>query len=222
MKNKVFIFALFLLFLPVKSYAFALTGSTYPIVEPSLLSQILRRARKIEEHPERTIKKLKKKVLHYKPDYYNNLSPAQKSYVFYHDPVYTLPVAIPKVKGGKVVGVLYPKGFKFHVLKYLPFDFPTIVIFDMRNKYQRRYAFDKYDKDVTALLFTTSGDLHDIIKTAKKFDKMVYTNINVLDRRFGVKNTVSVVTRSVSRPDDFKVRVIGIKYLRRYYLKTKK
>ena len=222
MRNKIFIFVLFLLFLPGKSYAFALTGSTYPIVEPSLLSQILRRAKKIEEHPGRIIKKLKKKVLHYKPDYYNNLRPAQKSYLFYHDPVYTLPFSIPKVKGGKVVGVLYPKGFKFPVLKYLPFDFPTVVIFDMRNKYERHYVFDKYDKDVTALLLTTSGDLHDIIKTAKKFDKMIYTNINVLDRRFGVKNTVSVVTRSVSRPDDFKVRVIGMKYLKRYYLKTKK
>ena len=222
MKNKVFIFALFLLLLPLKSYALALTGTTYPIVEPSLLSQILRRARKIEEHPERTIKKLKKKVLHYKPDYYNKLRPAQKSYVFYHDPIYTLPFSIPKVKGGKVVGILYPKGFRFHVLKYLPFDFPTVVIFDMQNKYERRYVYNKYDKVVTAVLLTTSGDLHDIIKTAKKFDKMIYTNVNVLDRRFGVKNTVSVVTRSLSRPDDFKVRVIGIKYLKRYYLKTKK
>ncbi|MHB1755828.1 MAG: hypothetical protein ACYCT6_10370 [bacterium] len=224
MRNKLLLIIFLLLFVPVKAYSFALTGSTYPIAEPNLLAQINNRAKKIEDHPKILKRKMKKILYDYTPSYYKKLRPAANSYTFYHDVVYKLPFPIPRVEDGKIVGVLYPKGFTFHVLKYLPFDFPTLVIFSMKNKYERFYVSRKYgyDKNPEAMLLTANGDLRSIIKMTKSIKKMVYTNINTLDRRFGVKNTISIVKRSIEHTDDVKVKVIGIKYLRQYYLKHKK
>ena len=211
-----------LLLLPVKVLAFSLNGTTYPIVEPSILAQIKAGARKIEAHPNRLRKMFKKKLMDYVPTH-AYLPPAGKSYVFYHDVIYKLPFPIPRVQNGKVVGVLYPKGFTFHVLRYLPLGFPTLVIFDMKNKYQRFYVEKKYgDDNPEAMLLTTAGNLKDILKMAKRIKKPVYANIGKLDERFGVKNTISIVKRSEIRVNDVKVKVIGINYLINYYKRKSK
>lgn len=211
-----------LLLLPSKVFAFALNGTTYPIIEPSILAQIKAGARKIEAHPNRLRKMFKKKLMDYVPTH-AYLPPARKSYIFYHDVIYKLPNSIPRVQNGHIVGILYPKGFTFHVLRYLPFDFPTLVIFDMKNKYQRFYVEKKYgDNNPEAMLLTTAGDLKDILKMAKRIKKPVYANIGKLDERFGVKNTISIVKRSFIRLDDVRVNVIGMNYLINYYEKNHK
>ena len=221
-KSNLLLIIAFVLLLPAKVFAFALNGETYPIIEPSILSQIQANARKIESHPNRLIKRFKKKLMDYVPTH-AYLPSARKSYVFYHDVIYKLPFSIPRVQNGKVVGILYPKGFTFHVLRYLPFDFPTLVIFDMKNKYQRFYVERKYgDDNPEAMLLTTTGDLKDILKMAKRIKKPVYANIGKLDERFGVKNTISIVKRSFIRLDDVKVKVIGINYLINYYKRKSK
>ncbi|MHB1702837.1 MAG: hypothetical protein ACYCS0_01275 [bacterium] len=209
-----------ILLLPFK--AFAMNGATYPIIEPDMLAQIQAGARKIESHPAKLRKMFKKKLYNYVPTH-TYLPVAGKSYTFYHDVIYKLSFSIPKVQGGKIVGTLYPKGFTFHVLRYLPFDFPTLVIFSMKNKYERFYVSRKYgyDKNPEAMLLTTSGNLKDILKMAKRIKKPVYANIGKLDERFGVKNTISIVKRSVIRLDDVKIKVIGMKYLINYYEKHK-
>jgi hypothetical protein len=205
--------------MPAKVYAFALNGETYPIIEPSILEQIQAGARKIEAHPNRLRKMFKKKLMNYIPTH-AYLPPARKSYIFYHDVIYKLPFSIPRVQNGKVVGVLYPKGFTFHVLRYLPFDFPTLVIFDMKNKYQRFYVEKKYRRhNPEAMLLTTAGDLKDILKMAKRIKKPIYANIGKLDERFGVKNTISIVKRSFIRLNDVRIDVIGMNYLINYYKK---
>ena len=211
-----------LLLLPSKVFAFALNGTTYPIIEPSILAQIKAGARKIEAHPNRLRKMFKKKLMDYVPTH-AYLPPARKSYIFYHDVIYKLPNSIPRVQNGHIVGILYPKGFTFHVLRYLPFDFPTLVIFDMKNKYQRFYVEKKYgDDNPEAMLLTTAGDLKDILKMSKHIKKPVYANIGKLDERFGVKNTISIVKRSFIRLDDVRVNVIGMNYLINYYEKNHK
>ena len=211
-----------LLLLPVKVLAFALNGTTYPIIEPSILAQIKAGAKRIESHPNRLRKMFKKKLMDYVPTH-AYLPPARKSYIFYHDVIYKLPNSIPRVQNGHIVGILYPKGFTFHVLRYLPFDFPTLVIFDMKNKYQRFYVEKKYgDDNPEAMLLTTAGDLKDILKMAKHIKKLVYANIGKLDERFGVKNTLSIVKRSFIRLDDARVNVIGMNYLINYYEKNHK
>ena len=214
--------AAIILLLPSKVLAFALNGSVYPIIEPSILAQIQAGAKKIEAHPNRLRKMFKKKLMDYVPTH-AYLPPARKSYIFYHDVIYKLPNSIPRVQNGHIVGILYPKGFTFHVLRYLPFDFPTLVIFDMKNKYQRFYVEKKYgDNNLEAMLLTTAGDLKDILKMAKRIKKPVYANIGKLDERFGVKNTISIVKRSEIRLNDVKVKVIGINYLINYYKRKSK
>ncbi len=211
-----------LLLLPVKVFAFALNGSVYPIIEPSILAQIKAGARKIEAHPNRLRKMFKKKLMDYVPTH-AYLPPARKSYIFYHDVIYKLPFSIPRVQNGKVIGVLYPKGFTFHVLRYLSFDFPTLVIFDIKNKYQRFYVEKKFGyNNPEAMLLTTTGNLKDILKMAEHVKKPVYANIGKLDERFGVKNTISIVKRSFIRLDDARVNVIGMNYLINYYEKNHK
>jgi len=220
MNKIVFIIAAVLL-LPAVSYG--MTGSTYPIIEPNLLTQIQSRAKKLETHPNRMRKIFKKKLMHYVPTH-AYLPPSDKSYIFYHDVIYKLPFSIPRVQGGKVVGILYPKGFTFHVLRYIPFNFPTIVIFSLKNKYERFYVSQKYgyNKDPEAMILTTTGDLNAILKMAKRIKKPVYANIGKLDERFGVKNTISIVKRSYIRLNDVRVTVIGMPYLIKYYRKYHK
>ena len=211
-----------ILLLPVKVFAFTMVGTTYPIVEPNLLAQIAVGAKKIEAHPKAMQKMFKKKLMKYVPTH-DYLPQAQKSFVFYHDVIYKLTFSIPRVQNGKVVGTLYPKGFTFHVLKYLPFDFPTLVIFNLKNKYERFYAESKYgDKNPEAMLLTTTGDLKDILKMVKRIKKPVYANVGKLDERFGVKNTISIVKRSMSNTNDVKVKVIGMNYLMNFYKKHRR
>ena len=201
------------------SYAF----QTYPIAEPDLLKEIMARAKKININKIR--KKLKEKTLHYtlKGIY---VPPSKKSYSYLYDVVYTLPFNIPRTNSnGKVIGILYPKGFTFHVLDYIPYNFEPLVLFDIKNPMQVWWITKHYSNNLNVKLITVDGDLGDILKLVRKFKRPVYLNLKKINIRFNVKNTISIISRDKVHRRCVLVKVIGMDKIKKEYekyLKEKK
>ena len=198
---------------PTNSFADSLNGTTYPIVEPNLLTEMQQRAKKIDV--QKLQKEGEKSAEHYVPKNAKYLPPSQKSYNYLHDVVYTLPFDIPKVVNGKVVGILYPKGYTYHVLQYIPYDFPPLVFFSIKNPLQREWIAKYYGKNLTVDLLTVDGDLSDILKFAKELKRPVYASDIRFVERFGLKYTVSIVRRSRMFRDDVRVKVIGMEQIKK-------
>ena len=208
------------------SFAANMCGRIYPIIEPDMLTEMQKQADKIL-HDEGKMLKLKKRlekyVKQYAPTYLASayLSPAKKSYTYLHDVIYTLPFNIPLVKNGKVVGILYPKGFTFHVLRYVPY-FSPLVVFDIKNRLQREYVVKRFGKDYNYKLISVSGNLMDLLKLIKELKRPVYFNLPQINERFALKNTISIVKRSEKYIDDVEVTVIGMDDIKKYLQKYKK
>lgn len=202
------------------SVAGSLNGTTYPIVEPNMYNEMLRRAKKIN------IQKLqeegKQSANKYFPKDAKYLPPSQKSYSYLHDVMYTLPFNIPKVVNGKVVGILYPKGYTFHVLQYIPYDFPPLVFFNIKDPLQKEWIAKYYGKNLTVMLLTTDGDLQEILDFVRQLKRPVYASDIRFVKRFGLTHTVSIVRRSKMFRDDVRVTVIGMKQIQQELTNAKK
>jgi len=222
--KRTILFSLFLMFFACLSISFSVSyadtpvcGKTYPIAEPDLLEEMHQRAQKLLNDKKKLAEirqRLKKQLEHYRPAYLSQayLPPSDKSFTYLHDVVYTLPFDIPKVVNGKVVGILYPKGFTFHVLRYIPYGaMPTLVIFDIKNRLQREWVAKHYAKKAKVMLISVSGDLNDLADFIKKIKRPVYFNLPKINERFGLQYTISIVKRSDKYIDDVEVRVVGMK-----------
>jgi len=107
-------------------------GTTYKIAEPDILNEIESRkggiAKEVDRQSKREMEEFKK--LKGEP-----LKKATKAHSYYVDPTYTLAQDIPKVdREGKVIGILYPKGYTFNPLKYIQIAPPPIVAFNACDK----------------------------------------------------------------------------------------
>jgi len=101
-------------------------------------------------------------------------------------PIYTLEVDIKDDKGN----VIYPKGYSFNPLDYMPFPF-TFVFFDGTSQRELEWvkkAFLKNDSNV--FLVVTEGDVREVVK---KLGRPVYAVNELMKDRFRVKTTPSVV-----------------------------
>lgn len=207
--------AIVLLLLVFKTTASAglFNGTTYNIVEPNMLTEMQNRAKKINLQKLQEEGKLSAE--HYFPKDAKYLPPSQKSYTYLHDVVYTLPFNIPKVVNGKVVGILYPKGFTYHVLKYIPYDFPPLIFFSINNPLQKEWIIKYYGKNLTVDLLTVDGDLQKILELARQLKRPVYASDIRFVKRFGLKNTISIVRRSRIIRDDVRVDVIGMEQIKK-------
>lgn len=214
---KYLFFFFLILFLSASSaHAYELNGQTFKIAEPDLISEIYNAAKHVNF--KKIHKEGKKLIMNYYPKYDGTLPPAQNSYHFYHKFIYTLKTPIPYVKNGKIIGDLYPAGYKFAPLKYMPMGMPTFVVFSIKNKYQRWWVFKHYaHKAAGIMLMTTDGRLKTLIPYIKKYKMPIYYNMLKLDERFGVKNTVSIVKRSSILLSDFSVTVIGMAQIKKEY-----
>jgi hypothetical protein len=210
--NFIIFFILTFFYIP-KTFANSLNGTTYPIVEPNLLTEMQQRAKKIDV--QKLQKEGEKSAEHYVPRNAKYLPPSQKSYSYLHDVVYTLPFDIPKVVNGKVVGVLYPKGFTYHVLQYIPYDIQPHVFFSIKNPIQREWIAKKYGNDLTVVLLTVDGDLSDILKFSRELKRSVFASDIRFVERFGLKNTISIVKRSKKYRNDVTVDVIGMDQIKK-------
>ena len=196
------------------SHSAPICGRTYSIAEPDLLMEAERRAEAVmnnRAYMEKLRKKLKREALSYRPPYLQYLPPSRKSFSYKFDVIYTLPFDIPRVdlKTGKVTGVLYPKGFTFHVMRYISY-FPPLVVFDIKNTPERKWVVRRFSDNYTVMLLSVSGSTGEILKLVRKIRRPVYFDVDLLNRRLNIKHTVSIVTRDRDNPDLVDIRVVGL------------
>ncbi len=185
-------------------FSISAQSATYPIREPDLLTEIQERAKYVNYSAIR--KRFEELYKHYKPKEIVQLPPAKKSYSYLVDMTYELPFDVPKVdRNGRIVGILYPKGFKFNPLKYIPVDPPVLVIFDGDRKEEVGWV-KKHFKDfpVYHKLIITDGNWQ---KLTKLFKEQVYFLTPEIQERLKLKETISVVRRE---GDYMRVDVIAV------------
>ncbi len=213
-----FIVALFIFLAGCLPNAFALTavkaqmaGRTYPIAEQDMLSEIQQRAKHINITALQ--KKFKKQLNNYIPKGTVYLPPANKSKSYLVDMSYTLTFDIPRVnKEGKVIGILYPKGFSFNPLAYMPLGkiIPTLIIFNINNKIETNYIKKHYLYKLNTMLLTVKSKFSNIRHFEKQTKMAVFELTRHIADRLHLKNTISVIRRSKKNPLRMRVDVIAL------------
>ena len=166
-------------------------GNTYPIREPDALSELQDKIRNVDT--EKLRKDLETKFRNYKPSDWRSLPPATKTYSYYVDMTYTLDTDIPEVNDrGEITGILYPKGYRFNPLEYMPADPPPLVIFSGENKKEREWVKYYYKNRFGVMLLITKGDF---AKLSEEMGQPVYYLKDAIAEKLNLRNTVSVVSR---------------------------
>jgi len=163
-------------------------GNTYDIAEPDALQEIAERAEKIDH--EKVKKELEHKFQTHRPMDMAKLAPATKSTTYLLDMTYTLEYDIPKVDSqGKIVGILYRKGFKYNPLDFLPTDPPPLVVFNGESAKEKAWVKKNY-KGKHVMLVTTGGNWATL---PEEMGAAVFYLKSLMVEKLGLKNTVSVV-----------------------------
>ncbi len=174
-------------------------GNTYSIKEKDAMVEIEEKIKKVDV--EKIRKELEAKMRNYKPSDLVSLPQASKSFTYLVDMTYTLDTDIPKVGAdGKMQGILYPKGYSFNPLEYMPADPPPLVIFNGTNTKEREWVKKKLKENDPiinkSMFLATQGDF---IKLANEFKRPVYYLKEIMAERLQLKNTISIVYREKNR-----------------------
>lgn len=166
-------------------------GNTYKIVEPDAATEIQHKLSKVDI--ERVRAELERKYKNYRPEDWKSLPPATKNYSYLVDMTYTLERDIPEVdQNGKIIRIIYPKGYQFNPLEYLPADPPPLVIFNGSIAKEREWVKKNYKENMNVMLVATEGD---ILKISKELGRPVFYLKSIMAEKLNLKNTISVVHR---------------------------
>ena len=168
---------------------------TFKIAEKDLLSVIQKQLRSVDWTA--VDKRLREKVLEYKPRNSVTLAEAKKHKVRYYDPTFILPFDIRDADGN----VLFERGTAVNPLDRVPeavWKNRVYVFFNLKDKYQREFVKDYLKENETRKIITLIADGNSDLKDIHDFMKVnlfpVYALTNLIAGRFGVNKTLSVVT----------------------------
>jgi len=187
----------FLLSVAFILFAVPCQAATYPIAEPDLLKEMEARA-KDPRVLEKLREALAEKARSYRPMELVDLPETSRNESYLVDMTYTLPFDVPKVdKDGRVVGVLYPKGYTFNPLDYVEADPPVLLIFNGENEKEIRWV-EKWlsSSHPPAYLLITRGDW---IKLSRRLKRRVFYLTPLIRERLHLRATISVVRRDPVR-----------------------
>lgn len=165
-----------------------LSAQTYKISEPDMLDEIMAK----KDTLERSIKQ----QMDAEKDHVQNLSgepllKAPKTYSYYVDPTYTLKQDIPRVDNqGRQVGILYPKGYTFNPIEYLPILPPPIIVIDACDQKELDFAKRYISTSPNAMIASSGCALK---KFPKNFNRHLFLVSPEMKEKFKLKYTVSVV-----------------------------
>ncbi|MBX0310786.1 MAG: hypothetical protein JHC31_03105 [Sulfurihydrogenibium sp.] len=180
-------------------------AKTYDIVENDALEEMQERGKKALPKIKKEVEKEKEKLLNFKG---STLKPATKSYTYYVDPTYTLEEDMKyydqKEKKWKI---LYPKGYKFNPIQYIPYKPPPLVIFNYCNKDELNYVKNLIKNNPLNYILINSGcPLKDIKDTNLK----IYFLTDDIKQKLKLKETVSIVDVDMQKKL-IKVSVVPVK-----------
>jgi conjugal transfer pilus assembly protein TraW len=159
-------------------------GRTYPIAEKDAVTELRDRASQIDW--KRVYSKIRPED--YRPEDLEDIPRARKSRSFTVDMTYTLDADIPDGKGG----VLYPAGYTFNPLDYVPFDKTLVVIDGTDGEQLSWFAGSKYKGKPDAMLLITNGSA---IGLQERLKQPVFYATQPMIRRFALVAVPSVIHR---------------------------
>lgn len=171
--------------LPVQAKVIGTFGKVYSIAEPDALAEIEQRARSINWQSILD----KEKPEDFRPSNLIQLPRASHDRSFLVDVTYTLEFDVPDGRGG----VLYPRGYRFNPLDYLPFN-QTLVILDGDDPDQLAWLRNSsLLNDSNAMILLTRGAFSTV---GEHLGRAVYYAGRRILERFNLAAVPSVVTRS--------------------------
>ena len=158
-------------------------GKTYRIAEPDALEEIKERIKKVNW--EKLKVELKKKIDAYlNPDFDLPYACENSTFSFY--PLYTLPFDIKDANGN----IIYPAGFTFNPLDYIPFPY-VFVFFNGERKSEVNWLLSHREIVDSPLTFLAAVK-GNIPWLSSLFKKPVYRFSLLMKKRFKVKKTLSI------------------------------
>jgi len=136
-------------------------GTTYPVIEPNIVDELRRdgAARNAEIHAE--LEKLRKT---YQPKDIHHLPRAERDRTFLVDMTYTLPKAIKDGEGN----VIYPAGFTFNPLDYVPFTRALMVLNGKDQAQLKWFQQTPYADNYRVMLLLSDGYADNVSKQLKR------------------------------------------------------
>ena len=164
------------------------SGNIYRIAEPDALKELEDKAASMDLKERINKEETTRKIEMYRPSNVVNLSSAKKDRTFLVDMTYKLEFDIPDGKGG----ILYPKGFVFNPLEYIPFS-RTIVVLngEVKNEVDW-FTASEYYKRTDVVLLITDGTWKDLMG---RFKRNVFYLTEPVATRFRVSATPSVIVK---------------------------
>ena len=163
------------------------SGNVYEVREGDALEEIKARVKAVTvEEKESLQRQMKERVASYKPFNAVDLPPAASDDVRMVDMTHTLEFDISDGKGG----ILYPKGYTFNPLEYVPFS-QTIVVFNGSLKREVDWFLSsEYVGRADVKVLLTGGEWGSLTKRLKR--RVFYLTSQIAER-FQLKATPSVV-----------------------------
>jgi len=176
-------------------------AKVYEIAEPDMLEEI--EAKRIK-----LVKRVAEEAIKAKDRFYSlsgvSLSPSTKNYTYTVDPTYTLQTGIPIVdKKGNIVGILYPKGYRFNPLDYIRVKPPPMIIFnacDDREVFIVKKLMEE-KKRLTYILISAGCSIKQI-KERRVYNLLkhrIYLLTSELKDKLKLKHTISFVDVDLKR-----------------------
>ena len=164
-------------------------GEIYSIAEKDALAEIKEKAAEINWKEVK--KEFKKKIMAYL-NLTSGLGHACKDRKFSFLPLYTLPFDIKDANGN----IIYPAGYTFNPLDYVPFPF-TFVFFDGNSEKEVKWLINSpYFNDTSVFLVATGGNIY---RLSEKFKRSVFMFTEEMEKRFQVRRTPSVAKAAGNR-----------------------
>jgi len=167
-------------------------GATYEIAEPDLLEEIKNREGIF-------LKKVREFSASIREPAGRSLIPARKNRVRYINPEYCLEENIFAYEKNSRY-ILYPEGFCFNPLDYIPYTPPKIIVFNPCRENEVKRV--KQIADEESILVSAGCPIHKI----RNLDRPVYLLTEELVKKLSLKHTISVISVEGS-----KIRVEEIK-----------
>jgi conjugal transfer pilus assembly protein TraW len=160
-------------------------GKLYPIQERDALEELESRAAKVDWK-----KKLGKiKPEKYRPENSVSLPRASKSSVRLVDVTYVLDIDVPDGKGG----IVYPKGYSFNPLDYVPFRRTIVVINAQDHEQVAWFKSSEYAKRIDVMLLITEGGY---LEVSKSLNRPIFYADTRIAEKFQIHSVPAIVRQS--------------------------
>ena len=164
------------------------SGNIYRIAEPDARKELEDKAASSDLKERIKKEEIANKIKRYRPSNVVNLPPAKKDRTSLVDMTYTLEFDIPDGKGG----VLYPKGFIFNPLDYIPFSRTIVVLNGAAENEVDWFMASEYYRRTDVLVLVTDGMWKELMH---RFKRNVFYLTEPVRTRFRLSSTPSVIVK---------------------------